>query len=67
MKRFEEERIVGVVFDKEPTWLGLIAAITVVIAIDAWDRFAARPLAYRMYLLVVAALAAVALYQGLQS
>lgn len=38
MKRREEERIVGVVFDKEPTWLGLIVAITVVILIDTYER-----------------------------
>lgn len=38
MKRFEEERIVGVVFDKEPTWLGLIVAIAAVIIIDTYER-----------------------------
>ena len=38
MRRREEERIVGVVFDKEPTWFGLIFAITVVIIIDTYER-----------------------------
>ena len=38
MRRREEERIVGVVFDREPTWLGLIVAITAVIIIDTYER-----------------------------
>jgi hypothetical protein len=33
-----QERTVSVVFDRDPTWLGLITAIVVVIIVDTYER-----------------------------